>query len=80
MIITLKLFKIKTLNKIDITLLLIISALSWNTYWQKSTSEPIKNSPLTTETLFSNRRMSLQMIMGKKFQSIPQFGIFRGMG
>ena len=66
----------KKIYKNRFTFILLISVVSWNTYSQQTAADPIKNPPITTEALFGNRGMSFQMIIDKKFQSIPRLGFF----
>ncbi len=66
----------RTINKIRFNFILLITAVSWNTYSQQAATDPIKNPPITTEALFGNRGMSFQMIIDKKFQSVPRLGFF----
>lgn len=64
---------IKKLNYVFIPLLSIIS---WNIYSQDKVTIPVINPPINTELLFSNRGMAFQMIIDKKFNSIPKLGFF----
>lgn len=64
---------LKKINHLYLTLLCIISG---NAYSQKKVEAPVINPPINTELLFSNRGMSFQMIIDKKFKSIPKLGVF----
>ncbi len=55
--------------------IILISIVSWNGYSQQE-QLTILNPPVNTELLFSNRGMTFQMIIDKKFQSIPRLGFF----
>lgn len=62
---------IKNLNYVFI---LLLSITSWNIYSQDKVTIPVINPPINTELLFSNRGMAFQMIIDKKFNSIPKLG------
>lgn len=56
--------------------IMLLSIISWNTYSQQEVIIPVINPPINTELLFSNRGMAFQMIIDKKFNSIPKLGFF----
>lgn len=64
---------IKKINYVFIVLLCIISS---NAYSQEKIEIPVINPPINTELLFSNRGIAFQMIIDKKFKSIPKLGVF----
>lgn len=64
---------IKNLNYVFI---LLLSITSWNIYSQDKVTIPVINPPINTELLLSNRGMAFQMIIDKKFKSIPKLGFF----
>lgn len=65
--------RIKKINHVFIVLLCIISG---NAYSQEKIEIPVINPPINTELLFSNRGIAFQMIIDKKFKSIPKLGVF----
>lgn len=65
--------RIKKINYVFIVLLCIISG---NAYSQEKIEIPVINPPINTELLFSNRGIAFQMIIDKKFKSIPKLGVF----
>lgn len=64
---------IKKINYVFIVLLCIISG---NAYSQEKIEISVINPPINTELLFSNRGIAFQMIIDKKFNSIPKLGVF----
>lgn len=54
----------------------LLSIIGLNTYSQEEVAPPVINPPINTELFFSNRGMAFQMIVDKKFKSIPKFGFF----
>lgn len=59
-----------------LTLLLSISMANINAYSQNKERDSLHNPPISVETLFSNRGATFQMIIDKKFKSIPRLGFF----
>lgn len=47
-----------------------------NSYSQEKVDIPVINPPINTELLFSNRGLAFQMIIDKKFKTIPKLGFF----
>jgi len=60
---------------VRLALIVWISAFYSNSFAQQIETK-FKNPPLNTESLFSNRGMSFQMIINKQIQSAPKFGFF----
>lgn len=63
-------------KKIKYVFVTLLSILSGNIYSQEKNTNPVLNPPINTELLFSNRGMAFQMIIDKKFKSIPRLGFF----
>lgn len=64
------------IKKINSVFVLLLSIISRNTYSQEEVAIPVQNPPINTELLFSNRGMAFQMIIDKKFNSVPKLGFF----
>lgn len=64
------------IKKMNPVFILLLSIISWNTYSQEEVAIPVQNPPINTELLFSNRGMAFQMIIDKKFKTIPKLGFF----
>lgn len=62
--------------KINYLFIIILSIISGNVFSQEEVQIPVVNPPVNTELLFSNRGVAFQMIIDKKFKSIPKFGFF----
>lgn len=65
----------KSIRIVHFTFILLILVVYSNSYSQQKESG-IKNPPINTEALFSNRGMTFQMIIDKHFISTPKFGFF----
>lgn len=66
----------KFLTKISYVFIVLLLVISGNTFSQEKAEIPAINPPINTELLGSNRGLAFQMIIDKKFKSIPKLGIF----
>ena len=63
-------------QKIKFAIVMILFIVSRNAHSQERKVNQVMNPPVNTELLFSNRGLAFQMIVDKKFNSYPKFGIF----
>ena len=63
-------------KNINSVFLLLLSLIGLDAHSQEEVATPVVNPPINTEFLFSNRGMAFQMIIDKKFKSIPKMGFF----
>lgn len=67
--------RLKHLSKLTFILLALIIR-SIDSFSQQTEANVIHNPPINVEALFSNRGMTFQMIIDKKFRSVPRLGFF----
>ncbi|MDG4950753.1 hypothetical protein NLM59_07435 [Weeksellaceae bacterium KMM 9724] len=57
-------------------LLTLLMFLTLHSLWAQESPQPVKNPPVNLETLISDRGVSVDLMVNKKFQSIPRLGFF----
>lgn len=63
-------------NKIMFIFIILLSIIHGDAAAQKEMQIPHADPPINTEVLASNRGLAFQLIIDKKFKSIPRLGVF----
>lgn len=63
-------------NKLKCVSIIMLSIIGGNTFAQEEIQIPAPNAPINAEVFGSNRGLAFQMIIDKKFKSMPRLGVF----
>lgn len=64
------------INQLKCVFIILLSLIGRNAFAQEEIEIPAPNPPVNVEVLTSNRGLAFQMIIDKKFKSIPRLGVF----